>query len=746
MKGFGLCARVAYGHAVVALAVLLSFSTSSTAWGAEAGSEPTPKVAASPTVLPEVTVTGTREEALLSETPASVGVIKGDTVRQDKPAHPTQIMGQIPGVSVAVTNGEGHTTAIRQPFTTAPLYLFLEDGIPTRSTGFFNHNALYEINIPQSGGIEVIRGPGTALYGSDAIGGVINVLTRKPPEKGEVTLSGELGMFGWRRILAGGGNTFGRDGFRADLNLTHTDGWRDATAYDRQSGTLRWDRAIDNESILKTVFAFSRVDQQTGANSPLLAGAVRNDYQDDPKRNYLPIAFRKVDAYRLSSAYERYFGDSLLSVTPYFRDDSMDLLASFTLNSDPTVFNVQNKSFGVMAKWRTDFPQMMRARLIVGADVDVSPGGREENAINPVYSILSNSTNTRIFSAYTVGPRIYDYDVTFQGISPYVHGEISPTERLRVTGGVRFDHLSYRFDNNAAAPSITVPAGPIVAPATAAFPPLRIYGQAPDTKVKFEHLSPKLGATYALGNETHAFVSYNHGFRAPSEGDLFRPAFGANAAAALAQMQSSLALKPIKVDQYEIGLRGSIGPVSYDAVLYDLTKRDDIVSQRDPITTLTQRVNAGKTSHRGLEVGAGSPIAGPFRLDVAFSYAKHTYEEWVTATGDFTGKEIEAAPRVIANSRLTWQPDAGVRVQLEWVRIGSYWLDAANTQKYSGHDLVNLRANWALSKDISLFGSIYNLGDRRYADSAQLSGGTQPTPLLSPGLPRTLYAGLEAKW
>ena len=71
-------------------------------------------------------------------------------------------------------------TAIRQPITTNPVYLYLEDGIPTRSTGFFNHNALYEINVPQAGRIEVFKGPGTALYGSDAIGGIINVSTRAP--------------------------------------------------------------------------------------------------------------------------------------------------------------------------------------------------------------------------------------------------------------------------------------------------------------------------------------------------------------------------------------------------------------------------------------------------------------------------------------------------------------------------------------------------------------------------------------
>ena len=129
--------------------------------------------------LAEVTVTATREGQLLSETPATVGVIKEKTLREVKPTHPTEIMGQVAGVWVNVTGGEGHQTAIRQPLTTNPVYLYLEDGVPTRSTGFFNHNALYEVNLPMAGGIEISKGPGSALYGSDAIGGVVNFITRK---------------------------------------------------------------------------------------------------------------------------------------------------------------------------------------------------------------------------------------------------------------------------------------------------------------------------------------------------------------------------------------------------------------------------------------------------------------------------------------------------------------------------------------------------------------------------------------
>lgn len=129
--------------------------------------------ATEPSALSAVTVTGNREKTLLLQTPTSAGVISGDDIARTGPMHPQQILGQVPGVAIAVTNGEGHTTAIRQPFTTSPLYLYLEDGIPIRATGFFNHNALYEVNIPQAGGIEVVKGSGSALYGSDAIGGAV---------------------------------------------------------------------------------------------------------------------------------------------------------------------------------------------------------------------------------------------------------------------------------------------------------------------------------------------------------------------------------------------------------------------------------------------------------------------------------------------------------------------------------------------------------------------------------------------
>jgi outer membrane receptor protein involved in Fe transport len=681
-------------------------------------------------IVEEIVVTATRERELLVETPASIGQVKAETLALDKPAHPAQVMSQMPGVAVAVTNGEGHTTAIRQPFTTSPVYLFLEDGIPTRSTGFFNHNALYEINLPQSGGIEVTHGPASALYGSDAIGGVINVLTPAPPSSGDLHGSFEGGRFGWRRALVGGGDgdADGSDRWRAEGNFTHTDGWRDATAYDRVSGTVRWDH-VAGRSWWKTVVAFSDVDQDTGANSPL----VRADYEDHPTVNYLPIAFRQVGALRISTTYERETDRSLYSFSPYFRDNSMDLLASFTLNFDPTLSETSNESFGLVAKWRRDL-EPLRTRLIAGVDLDVSPGQRLEDR---VISIPTGSGASRVFTSYELGARVYDYEVTYRGVSPYLHTELSPTSKLRLTAGLRYDDLRYDLDNRIAASTVTA-----TAPAAASGGPVRIYGQAFDGEVHFDRWSPKLGATYAVSGNTHLFASWNHGFRAPSEGQMFRPSSATTIPAAEALARSALALEPIRAEQAEVGVRGVVRGVSYALAAYDLDKYDDIVTVRDLATNFTQSVNAGVTSHRGVELSVGAPILDRLRLDVAGSYAEHEYGDWVTSQGDFSGNEMESAPRELVNTRLTWTPVDRARLQLEWVRLGSYWLDAANTTEYEGHDLLNLRGNWGFARRLSLFAGLHNLTDERYADSASISSNTV---VLSPGLPRTLTLGIEVR-
>lgn len=660
--------------------------------------------------LGEISVTGTREETPKTETPATIGSVDEKAVDFVRPAHPTEIMGRISGVHVNVTNGEGHATAIRHPITTGAVYLFLEDGIPTRSTGFYNHNALYETNLPQAAGIEVTKGPGTSLYGSDAIGGIVNVITKATPLEPEATINIELGEAGWRRVLGSAGTSVGNGGVRADINLTHTDGWRDGTEYDRRSANLRWDGYLGGAS-LKALFTASDIDQQTAGTSRLS----EDDYKNNPTANYTPISYRQVEAYRFSVDYEKEDSDSLLSITPYVRSNTMEYIANWTLGFDPAITETGHNSLGVQLKYRKDFAPN-RTRLVVGADIDYSPGRRLEHSISPVKT-------GDIYTSYTVNEVIYDYDVAYLGASPYLHLETSLTERMRFNAGLRYDDMSYDYDNKIAGDSVTATNG-------------KVYYQESDTKTDFSHLSPKLGLTYLFSERLNGFVSYRHAFRAPSEGDLFRPG---------RKDTSSVDLEPVKVDSYEAGLRGRNGSLDYELSVYHMLKTDDLVSYKDPVTDETYTANAGETLHRGVEITAGTPLATAWRLDLSYSYSKHTYEEWVESGTDYSGKELPSAPRHIVNARLGYTPAVlnGGKVELEWEKLGSYWMDNDNTENYGGHDLFNLRANYPVTKGTELYGRVMNLTDVRYATAAALSSGL---PQYAPGAPRTYYVGLNVKF
>lgn len=661
-----------------------------------------------------VTVTESRGGRLKSETPASVGSVTAETIAEARPSHPGEVMGNVAGVWVNVTGGEGHQTAIRQPLNTNPVYLFLEDGIPTRSTGFFNHNALYEVNLPGAEGVEVTKGPGSALYGSDAIGGVVNVLTKSSLEQPGATVGLESGSAGWRRGLADVNFSRGNHGVRVTLNATDSEGWRAATQYDRQSGTLRWDYVRD-ESLFKTLVAASRIDQQTAGSSALPEA----DYRSNAAANLTPISFRAVEALRISTDYHRLSGKTAVNVIPYVRYNSMDLLPNWTLTFDPTVSESQNTSFGVMAKVERELP-FWQGRLATGVDTDYSPGSRFEYAIRAQTSPSGLPSKRAAFTSFTPGATVYDYDVRFLSTSPYAQLELAPTARLHVSAGLRFDNMSYDYDDRL----------------TTA--PTARHRRPEDGERSFTHFSPKLGLTYQLTTDLSAFVSYRHAFRAPSEGQLFRQGSARN----------TIDLDPVKAENVEAGLRFMPrGGLSLDFSVYRLDKRDDILSYQNPLDGATEAVNAGHTSHSGVEIAAKMTPARWASVAMSYSYAKHVYEEWVVdpvAKIDFSGNEQEVAPRHLGSAMLRLGPLFNTTAAIEAQWLGSYFMDAANTQKYDGHALANVRVQHEFPRGIRGFVKVLNVFDTLYAESASytIARGRE----FAPGRPRTFFAGIEFAW
>jgi iron complex outermembrane recepter protein len=654
--------------------------------------------------LAEVVVTASREQQRRAETPATIHVVSGADVAQVRPAHPSEIMNQVPGVWVNVTGGEGHTAAIRQPKTTSPVYLYLENGVPTRSTGFFNHNALYEVNVPQADRIEVVKGPATALYGSDAIGGTINVLTRTPFDAPPFQFSAEAGAHGFGRVLAAASVRGPRDGLLAELNATRTSGWRDGTAYDRQSGTLRWDRRIDDATSLRSLLTYSRIDQATAGSSALS----RDDYLARPTLNYTPISFRAVQALRASAAYERVGGGTMLSITPFARWNTMELMPNWTLAFDPVISRTGHASAGALLKLRRDLAPA-RARAIAGVDLDFSPGTRREWALQTVRDGVT-------YTDYTRGDVVYDYDVAFWSAAPYLQLEASPAPVLRVVGGLRFDALGYDYDNALG----ELQSGAHRRPASAA--------------VTYTHLSPKLGVALALHEALNLFAGYGHGFRAPAESQLFRQG----------RATSSLDLRPVRADNLELGASGRIvDRVSYELAAYHMRKADDLLTYTHA-DGARETMNAGETLHRGVEVGVTVAATADLRLSASYSRARHTFEQWAPGGAiDYSGNVMDGAPDRLAGLRLVWLPAArpGASASLDAQHVGSYWMDPANTHRYDGHTVLSARAELPLAAQLAAFVRVTNLLDARYAESASFTSARGEE--FAPGMPRALYLGVS---
>ena len=655
-------------------------------------------------VVAPVVVSATRELQDRNEGSMTIDVLSGQEVRAARAGHPAEIMNKLAGVHMSQLSGEGHSMAIRMPISTNPWYLYLEDGIPTRPTGFFNHNALYEVNMPQSAGVEVIKGPGTALYGSDAIGGIVNSLTRPAPRDPSLEVGLESGAWGYGRLLASVGNTWGMNGVRADINVTHSDNWKKEAAFDRVSGTLRWDFIGRNGWTAKTVLTGSRINQQ---DVPAVSQAI---FDTAMTVNLAPIAYRNVTALRLSSAIEKSSGATLWNFTPFARVNDMGLLPSWQLSYDPQTWETKNNSLGFLARWRRDVT-LMNGQIIVGADGDYSPG-----SFFAQQAVLTRSGPYNAYTSYTDGEVQYDYDVTYRQLSPYVQTQWNPVPRLHIDAGIRADFSAFDYDTHL---------DPLDTGA---------HRRPASTTVSYSHLSPKIGASIDVSSEFNVFASYRHGFRTPAQGQLFQQNSASN----------TVGLKPVKVNSYEIGARGQLGQrFVYQISAYDMTMTDDILTYVTASNT-REATNAGSSRHRGVEISTGAALTSALRFDVAYSNATHKYVDWTPSTTvSYSGKLQGMAPRDLANVQLTWSPrllNSG-RIVFEWSHLGRYAEDPANTEFYSGYQLININATYDINDRIELFGRAVNLENRRFGELVTYDA-FQKT-LYTPGAPRSVFAGLR---
>ncbi len=192
----------------------------------------------------------------------------------------------------------------------------------------------------------------------------------------------------------------------------------------------------------------------------------------------------------------------------------------------------------------------------------------------------------------------------------------------------------------------------------------------------------------------------------------------------------------------EAGWRGAFMGSFYDLTAFYMFKRNFFFRDADGFY-----VSDGKTRHVGVEALAEIPLGERFTLAAAVTYARHTYAFDRSVGSAFEtirkGNDVDTAPRVQSNVRLTWRPLESFQTEVEWIHMGEYFMDAANSVTYPGHNILNLRLSWGATERVQLFAAIRNLTNTDYAERADFAFGNER---YFPGEDRAFNAGLRMKF
>ncbi|MGB2359096.1 MAG: TonB-dependent receptor [Porticoccaceae bacterium] len=656
--------------------------------------------------IDEIVTVATRAEADLAEVIGSVSLVDEETLQTVSHAHIQQTLSRVPGVNLHRGNGQEYLPALRSPVLTGAGgcggFLMQEDGIPLRAAGFCNINELFEANTEMAQRIEVLRGTGTVLHGSNAMHGVINIVTPEPSEQSSLGL--ELGANDYGRVkFKSGTETLG-----VAANFTRDGGYRDESGFDQQKVSLRH-RYKSADLQVDSGLTVTNLNQET-------AGFIQglDAYKDDSlvKKNLNPEAYRDVRSARVWSRLSKSEQDYQLIVTPYIRYSQMDFLQHF-LPGDPLEENGQ-KSLGVQLGYYRTLTEGIN--VIAGFDMEMTDAYLEQSQDAP--------TLGSAFLQETIPQgQHYDYQVDASMVAPFLHLDWAANDQLSLSGGLRFESMSYDYHNN-------MLTGRTRDDGTECGRGGCRYSRPASGKDDFNNWSSNLGAQLKLSNSTSGFIRLARGFRAPQATELYR----------LQRAQQTADLESESIDSLEIGLAGNSDSLNYKIAAYHMNK--DHVIFRD---SSFFNVSDGETEHRGVELQLDYAINEQWELGLSATQARHTYRNSTVLGGvDIRGNDVDTAPRHFGSARLAFTPNARQSLELEWQSMGSYYLNPENLYRYEGHNILHLRAGWTLSKSMRLYANISNLTDRHYAERADYTTFSQQRYF--PGTPRTAQVGVEFSW
>ena len=664
------------------------------------------------TKLEEMVVTANRTAQKRSEAPIAITTISKQTMEDTKAQRMDQLINKVSGVFMVNLGNEQHQMSIRQPMTTKSLFLYMEDGIPIRTTGVYNHNALLEMNLPAAKSIEVIKGPSSALYGSEAIGGAVNVITQTAPAFTNGQVSVQMNDKGYKRTDAQVGTTVGKWGIVASgYYADKTNGPIEYSNFSKKAITLRTDyRASEKTSWANTLAIVDYYSDMSGSIDSLKFA--RKNYTSQNT-----FTFRNVYALRYKSMLSHQWNQtSNTSVSLLYRDNSVGQNPSYSIGStsNPTKFRgqINENTFKTFALFvnQTQKINWLNSKIIAGASVDFSP-----QTYYAKYIAITKDLAAGKYVSYTapaVDSFLSKYKTGIINVASYIDFECSPAKNLKFVAALRYDAFQYYFINS-------LPASTSVSTAS--------------TINSFNRVTPKLGLTYNYKG-IGWYANYSEGYVPPQLTELY------------SAVKVAPYLLPQTFKNIELGGWASIikNSVYVDWSIYQLKGTNEIISVKQADnTTLNQ--NAGSTKHVGIEYGITIKPIHDLSIRFSGTNAKHSFISNIVKGVNYNGKEMSGAPRFTSNAEIMYKPSfiKGLRLGAEWQHQGAYFMDDLDLFSYKGFDVVNLRAGYQY-KAVEIWVNALNVSNVYYSvfSSKNATSSGSSAYSYSLGDPREITVGL----
>jgi iron complex outermembrane receptor protein len=670
--------------------------------------------------LEAVVVTAQKTEEEIQKVPISISAITAKQVLEYRLWNSKDITAIVPNLYAANPGDNRNVTSIRGITSTSydPSVTTYIDGVNQFSLD------TYIAQLSDIERIEVLRGPQGTLYGRNAMGGVINIITRQPSNQTSGFGEANIGSHGQQRYSLGVRTPvvtdklfFGISGMYNRHNGFYTNVFYDSH-FDKQQGFMG-NYFVKYMPSSKWVFTLNAKHNQVRNNGAFpLVSSVEAAFENPFEVNQNAVANMVDNNFNASlSAHYAGYKFNFTSQTAFqsnYRLYESPLDGDFSPIDGVTIINDYGKDWNkvkvVTQEFKFTSPAQSSSplRWTTGAYLfyqfnPVRQGthfGEDAAFIDP-----DATPNTTILTS-TTGEN--------KGVALYGQLTYQLNKRLSITGGLRYDYehkeqdalSEFYFDGN----------------------PDPAFEIQPDTSAaaSFNALSPKLVIAYAMNEQSNFYLSYAKGFRAggltsispdPSQPPLYayKPEYSNNLEAGVKNMFLKNRLK-INVSLFHI--------IATDVQIPTLLLPEAFI-----VT-----FNAGELKSTGVELELSAAISNKFKLDYSFGYTRATFTDLVVPNDgkeiDLSGNHQLFSPEATSMLAAQYSFDLGSTsaikfvARAEWQYLGRQYFDLANTIEQSPYSLLNTRFG-VVGKSFEIMFWGRNLTDQKYISYAYNFGATR---------------------